>query len=320
MTRPQRHDLDYVAVDCGWHRDIKVRKLVKRCGQMARYVYIDLVLTIGETQGYYMDAEADDIFIFCEDFGHDQDFVERVIEVALDVELFDFQQFKRHHILTSARLQRDYRNITRRRVSSAIDQKYEIEYVDSMSTETELLHTETEFMSTETPFMSTETELLSTDSTREIESKSKRKRNPPLTPPLKPRQVGQSRSPSPLEKSEGVKNKISKQAISSAIADYGADPVEHLLAEMDDYCASTGRVYADYDAALRSWIRKRGWRKRPAPRPVCSNPDCDDGVIRSWYRNSQGRNCVSERPCPTCHPKEAAAYAAEHQHQKASIS
>lgn len=125
MSRIKKRGLDYFPMNTDFLHDRLVRRILKREGDAAMAVLLQTYCAIYAGEGYYVTADA----LFFDDlsdslFQQEPCDVERILRLAVEYGLFDPELFDRHHILTSADIQRQFLFITKRRTSSVIDARY----------------------------------------------------------------------------------------------------------------------------------------------------------------------------------------------------
>lgn len=107
MGRPKKNGLDYFPLDVDFFRDIRVRRLKRKCGDSATLVYIAL-LTLIYNEGYYLALDDDTAFTISEDVGFTEEFIDEVIVACVELGLFSKKIYTEHRALTSASIQRRY--------------------------------------------------------------------------------------------------------------------------------------------------------------------------------------------------------------------
>lgn len=107
MGRPKKNGLDYFPLDVDFFRDIRVRRLKRKCGDSATLVYIAL-LTLIYNEGCYLELDDDTAFTISEDVGFTEEFIDEVIAVCVELGLFSKKIYAEHRALTSASIQRRY--------------------------------------------------------------------------------------------------------------------------------------------------------------------------------------------------------------------
>ncbi len=107
MGRPKKNGLDYFPLDVDIFRDIRVRRLKRKCGDNATLVYIAL-LTLIYNEGCYLRVDDDTAFALSEDVGFNEDEINAIIAVSIELGLFSQKMYREHGILTSAAIQNRY--------------------------------------------------------------------------------------------------------------------------------------------------------------------------------------------------------------------
>ncbi|WP_290081136.1 DUF4373 domain-containing protein [Bacteroides acidifaciens] len=125
MARIKKKGLDYFPLNTDFIHDRAVRRLMKREGDSALSILIEVLSYIYAGEGYYVRADR----LFYEDlsaglYEKSADDVERVIRLAVEYGLFDSGLFERERILTSVEIQRQYLFSTRRRSVSHLEAAY----------------------------------------------------------------------------------------------------------------------------------------------------------------------------------------------------
>lgn len=126
MARPLKSGIDYFPLDCNFMKDIKVRKILRACGPGAIAVIVNLLCTIYQGDGYYMLWDEDTGFLIADDVGVKESFVHEVVKTAVQVDFFNAGMFDARSILTSAGIQRRYKEATARRNNNALIADYNL--------------------------------------------------------------------------------------------------------------------------------------------------------------------------------------------------
>ena len=79
MARPIKKGIDYFNLDVDFLRDIKVRKIMRACGNQSIAVLICLLCNIYQDEGYYMTWDADMRFLVADDIGAKESAVQDVV-------------------------------------------------------------------------------------------------------------------------------------------------------------------------------------------------------------------------------------------------
>lgn len=267
MAAPLKRKLEYASWDVDWYLDPLVIHLEMECGPLARLIYHDLVNWAYRTNGYYFNNTQDELLVFCHAHRYDLAKTKKVVESSCNLGLFDKDMAVDNAVLTSMRMQKNFCEATKRR---------------------KLMYSEMEFMYTEIKFLYTENTKNAT-TTRQ----SKVKESKENTPPTPSRKIARGR----------VRDFVSDSCLKDLSDAYGTMAIGKLIDDMQDYLESSGKTYANYDTALRSWAKRK---LTPIPAwQNCTNKDCHHG----WILTTQSGEVVST-PCPECNKKGLS-----HEHQ-----
>ncbi len=110
MARPAKPGLDYFPLDTDMFCDMRIRRLIRRCGGEAVAVYTLLLCTVYRS-GYYIVADDDLPFMLSEQSGLDEAYILKVIGCCIDIGLFDKPLYDSDSVLTSRAIQERYRTI-----------------------------------------------------------------------------------------------------------------------------------------------------------------------------------------------------------------
>lgn len=127
MSRIKKRGLDYFPMNTDFLHDRLVRRIMKREGDASLSVLIQTLCCIYSGEGYYVAADA----LFYDDladnlYQQESADVERIIRLAVEYGFFDARLFGEYGILTSVDIQRQYFFITKRRVASSLDERYNL--------------------------------------------------------------------------------------------------------------------------------------------------------------------------------------------------
>ena len=125
MPRIKKRGLDYFPMNTDFIHNRLVRRIMKREGDAALAVLVEVLSYIYADEGYYVRADV----LFYEDlsanlYEKSAGDVERIINLAVEYGIFDEVLFNRYGILTSAGIQKQYLFSTRRRNVSVIEPAY----------------------------------------------------------------------------------------------------------------------------------------------------------------------------------------------------
>lgn len=112
MARIKKKGLDYFPLNTDFIHDRAVRRLMKREGDSALGILVEILSYIYAGEGYYVRADR----LFYEDlsaglYEKSADDVERIVRLAVEYGLFDAVLFERSCILTSVEIQRQYLSV-----------------------------------------------------------------------------------------------------------------------------------------------------------------------------------------------------------------
>lgn len=127
MSRIKKRGLDYFLLDIDFLQNRLVRRIMKREGDGALATLVSAFSCIYGGEGYYVLTDA----FFYEDisanlYHQTAEDVKRILTLAAEYGIFDVTLFRECGVLTSAGIQRQYLFSTKRRKSSAIDNRFNL--------------------------------------------------------------------------------------------------------------------------------------------------------------------------------------------------
>lgn len=127
MSRIKKRGLDYFPLDIDFLQNRLVRRIMKREGDGALATLVSAFSCIYGGEGYYVLTDA----FFYEDisanlYHQTAEDVKRILILAAEYGIFDVTLFRECGVLTSAGIQRQYLFSTKRRKSSAIDNRFNL--------------------------------------------------------------------------------------------------------------------------------------------------------------------------------------------------
>ena len=127
MSRIKKRGLDYFPLDIDFLQNRLVRRIMKREGDGALATLVSAFSCIYGGEGYYVLTDA----FFYEDisanlYHQTAEDVKRILTLAAEYGIFDVTLFRECGVLTSAVIQRQYLFSTKRRKSSAIDNRFNL--------------------------------------------------------------------------------------------------------------------------------------------------------------------------------------------------
>lgn len=126
MARPKKQGLDYFPLDSQFLSDIKVRKIMRAQGANAISVLISLLCNIYKDEGYYIRRDDDVSFLIADEVGVKEEYVNEVIDKAIQVGFFDENMYEKFHILTSNGIQKRFLEATDRRKETVFNEDFRI--------------------------------------------------------------------------------------------------------------------------------------------------------------------------------------------------
>ena len=127
MSRIKKRGLDYFPLDIDFLQKRLLRRIMKREGEGALATLVSAFSCIYGGEGYYVLTDA----FFYEDisanlYHQTAEDVKRILTLAAEYGIFDVTLFRECGVLTSAGIQRQYLFSTKRRKSSAIDNRFNL--------------------------------------------------------------------------------------------------------------------------------------------------------------------------------------------------
>lgn len=127
MARIKRKGLDYFPLNTDFIQDRRVRRIMKRKGDEALSILLATLSYIYAGEGYYVRADE----VFYEDLADnfyrtEVEQVKEIIEMGVELGLFDDKLYEEHHILTSLEIQQQYTFIKKPRNCCHIDAAYNL--------------------------------------------------------------------------------------------------------------------------------------------------------------------------------------------------
>lgn len=125
MTRIKKRGLEYFPMDADFTRQPAIRRIMKKEGEGAALVLIEVLCAIYSHEGYYVKADAlfyEDVAAVC--YERNETDVRRIIALAVDYGLFDATLYSEQGVLTSVEIQQQFLHCTRRRVNTHLHKEY----------------------------------------------------------------------------------------------------------------------------------------------------------------------------------------------------
>ncbi len=126
MSRPHKEGFDYFSFDVDFFDNRKIRKILKACGPASIAVITRLLCNIYGWKGYYILWDEDLPFDIADKVGMSEGAITEIVSKAVQVNLFDKEQFEKNKILTSPEIQRRYLSMAARREIVIIDDRFRV--------------------------------------------------------------------------------------------------------------------------------------------------------------------------------------------------
>ena len=122
MARPQKQGIDYFSLDVDF--DSSLETILSKFGEKGLGIAVRIWQRIYKSKGYYIPYNEDELYMIkriCNDSNIDE--IKMVIEAMVEKNLFNKELFN-EGILTSKRLQLNYKTATKKRVSAGSNPPY----------------------------------------------------------------------------------------------------------------------------------------------------------------------------------------------------
>ncbi|WP_239255500.1 DUF4373 domain-containing protein [Listeria ilorinensis] len=126
MARPLKRGIDYFSLDVNFLSDLKIRKIMRACGNGSISIMISLLSNIYRDEGYYLQWDNDLAFFVADEVGASEGAVDEVVKKAVQVEFFSKQMFDKEKILTSAGIQRRYKAASAKKKDNSILPEFDL--------------------------------------------------------------------------------------------------------------------------------------------------------------------------------------------------
>ncbi|MHC5278916.1 DUF4373 domain-containing protein [Listeria kieliensis] len=133
MARPIKKGIDYFPLDVTFLSDIKVRKIMKACGNSSISILISLLSNIYREQGYYVAWDSDTAFLVADEVGTSEGSVEEVVKKSVQVGFFNKSMFEKKKILTSKGIQERYKTAAYKKKDNGILPVYDLSTSETKS-------------------------------------------------------------------------------------------------------------------------------------------------------------------------------------------
>lgn len=238
MARPIKTGTDYFPLDV--ELDIKMDFIESRYGNDGFSTIIKLWQKIYAENGYYCKWDSDIAVLFAYKKANniDIDKLDRIINLALEKELFDKNIYEKYGVLTSAGIQKRYLLITERRKKVVINGDYLLIDVPTNSINVDINKVNVGINSKNV----------------DINTQSKVKES--KVNKIKEKNI-EPAALKPIRHKYGAYNNVllNDEEIEKLKAEFPNDWRDR-IEKVSEYCASTGKSYKNYLATIRNWAKR----------------------------------------------------------------
>ena len=276
MARPFKDGATWYPRDCGFLRDDKVRILRCEFGAKGMYLLDYILDELYEKDGYYMKWDDRKCYLVSDGAGCGctPSFVKEFVDGCVRVSFFDKDVFDRFGVTTSQSIQRQFVRLLKNRSKFTFIEEYFLLdrtdeedvpafVLDKLSFKS-IYHTEkNQVIRTENQVIRTENQVISSDnSTKESkvkESKEKKSKRE-SAPAAHPTRHRYGNYKNVLLSDEDM------DKLRAEFSDY-----QERIERLSEYIASTGKVYKNHLATIRSWARSDQSKPQSKPETVRKN-------------------------------------------------
>ncbi|MBH0176250.1 DUF4373 domain-containing protein [Fictibacillus sp. 23RED33] len=231
MARPNKQSVDYFPLDV--HLDDKFKFIEIKYKLEGFAIIIKLLQKIYASSYWYRWTE-DEALLFADEIRADFDLVTKVVNEAIDRDLFDKDLYETFSILTSKGIQKRYKEIVRKRKDVEIKEEYLlIDGTFGVNSAINSINDAPKVESSRNPDgRSTQSKVKETK-VKETKEKNIKKRE---TKPFR----------------EYVN--LTQEEYDRLIEEHGKDLTEMMLDELDNYKGANNKKYSDDNRAIRNWV------------------------------------------------------------------
>ena len=246
MARSIKAGIAYFSMDVDFFSDRKIRRLISACGAASVAVVMKIWCSVYDEKGYYIEAGDDLFFDVADELGVEETYVRAVVDKALKTGLFHAPLFSRCGILTSARIQRNYMDATRKRVvNNTLSDEYALVAPRASGAETSV-------SGTESGVSGAESGVSGAGGTQSKEKKRKEEKS-------KEEQGAASATGEALIPF-GEKVRMTRAEYGQLEGFYGEEGAARMAEILDHYKCASGKTYQSDYRAILSWVVRR-WRE-----------------------------------------------------------
>ncbi len=236
MPRPTKEFLDYFPFYC--RGDERTDILKPKKGMTGFGVYVSLLVKLYGEKGYYLNWNDNVCCIFSNSVGISESEVRDIVDLLINIGLFDKDIFDRHGVLTSKEIQENYLFAISKRKNKSLDKRYDLVSVE-----------ETPVSGEETAVSGEETRVSVTESTQRKENK--RKENKIKENKIKEECV-MTAVPSPPTPGGEFQNVILTEDEYERLKERFSN-CDRTIERLSQYMAATGKQYNSHYAVIKQW-------------------------------------------------------------------
>lgn len=274
MARPLRDGVDYFPFDVGMMRDTKVRLIKGEFGAVGVLVYLHLLCSIYEENGYFKKWSDDVCILVSEEVGCGCNFstVAEIVQGLIRRSLFDERVANTFGVLTSAGIQRRFIRAASQRDDITIIQEYWLLNTDDRKDVPAGILNKIAFKSVSTGGNSDKTSFIPNKTPENPKSKVKESKG------KESKGKSGAAAPAPPERHKYGQYgwvKLSDAEYQRLITEHGKAIAEHYIAVVDEKAQQTGNKnhWKDWNLTVRNAIRNQ-WRSSiPPPTVSASSKD-----------------------------------------------
>jgi hypothetical protein len=229
MTRPNKEGLDYFNINI--HNDDKLDMIESEFGLIGWAIIMKMWGKIYDDKGYFYEWTDENKWLFKKKINAEMELIERVIQRAIERNLFDKKLFDRYNILTSNGIQKRYFHAIKRRKEIVIIPDYLInsvnDYINSDNVNIIIKNVD--------------------NSTQRKEKKRKEKN-------INTHLYGFYKH-----------IKLTDEQFQNLLDDFGKEKLDIMIKILDEYIQMKGAKYKDYNLVLRGWVLKTVNEKTKKP-------------------------------------------------------
>lgn len=251
MARPRKTGIDYFPFDVDFLSDIKIRKILRGCGEGAVGILISVLSNIYRDEGYFILVDDDFYFFIADELGITEDQVSKVINKGVEVELFNKNMFDKHKILTSSGIQKRYMKATEKRKNVEMEKTFCLVSKKDISSHINLVNNVVKVEETKLP--EEETPVNESESTQSIVQDSKGQESKGATTDGGDNSPKKFNALSSFEQLWAFPNFVQVEDLNRLIDQHTDDLVNAAIKLAGSKDVKKGQALSFVESALREW-------------------------------------------------------------------